>query len=150
MNIELRRTRKFCSAQKKNCGTVMPNISLACYKTEHRAILILTTQPSIWYVLEALSLVVKQPGHKAVHLPPYSAEAKNMWCCTSTPSHCSMAQYSMKHENNFAVSISINCAHKFLLISLDLSVRCFNSHSLHRWNIHCVWFKVLITVVAAM
>lgn len=119
----------------KKIVKLLPSTFLACYKTEHRAVLILTTQPSMWCVLEALSLMVKQPGHKAVHLLPYSAEVKNIWCYTSTPSHCSMESFSVKHKNNFAVTVSINCSHKFLLICLNLPVRCFNSHSLHRWNI---------------
>jgi hypothetical protein len=38
----------------------------------------------------ALSLVIKQPGHEADHLPPSSAEVKNFWSYTSTPQYIFM------------------------------------------------------------
>jgi hypothetical protein len=37
-------------------------------------------------ILCALSLGVKRPGRKADHSPPSSAEVKNAWSYTSTPS----------------------------------------------------------------
>jgi hypothetical protein len=43
------------------------------------------TQPSIQWVLGALSLGVKRPGHEADHSPPTSAEVKKMWIYTSLP-----------------------------------------------------------------
>jgi hypothetical protein len=42
----------------------------------------------IHWVLEALSLVVKQPGREADHSPPFSAEVNNAWGYTSTPPIC--------------------------------------------------------------
>jgi hypothetical protein len=44
------------------------------------------TQPSIQSVRETCSPGVKWPGREADHSPPFSAEVKNMWCHTSTPS----------------------------------------------------------------
>jgi hypothetical protein len=41
------------------------------------------TQPPIQWVLGALSLGVKRPGHEANHSPP-STEVKNVWRYTST------------------------------------------------------------------
>jgi len=37
------------------------------------------TQPPIQWVPGALSMGVKQPGHKADHSPLSSAEVKNVW-----------------------------------------------------------------------
>jgi hypothetical protein len=49
------------------------------------------TQPPIQWVLAALSLGVKWLGHETDHSPPYSAEVKNAWSCTSTPQYIFMA-----------------------------------------------------------
>jgi hypothetical protein len=43
------------------------------------------TQPPIQWVLE-----VKRPGREADHSPPFSAEVKNTWIYTSTPSYVFM------------------------------------------------------------
>jgi hypothetical protein len=43
------------------------------------------TQPPIQWVPGALSLGVKRPGREADHSPPTSAEVKNAWSYTSTP-----------------------------------------------------------------
>jgi len=43
------------------------------------------TEPSVQWVLEALSSGIKQPAHKADHSPPSSTEIKNAWSCTSRP-----------------------------------------------------------------
>jgi hypothetical protein len=42
-------------------------------------------QSPIQWLLGALSLGVKRPVCEADHSPPYSAQAKNSWSCTSTP-----------------------------------------------------------------
>jgi hypothetical protein len=44
------------------------------------------TQPPIQWVPGALSLGVKRPGRESDHSPPLSAEVKNAWSYTSTPS----------------------------------------------------------------
>jgi hypothetical protein len=44
------------------------------------------TQPPIQLVQGALSLGVKRPGREVDHSPPSSAEVKNAWSYTSTPS----------------------------------------------------------------
>jgi hypothetical protein len=46
------------------------------------------TQSPIQWVLGALSLRVRQPGHEADHSPPSSAKVKNVWSYTSTPLVC--------------------------------------------------------------
>jgi hypothetical protein len=44
------------------------------------------TQPPIQWILGALSSGVKQPGRETNHSLPTSAEVKNTWIYTSTPS----------------------------------------------------------------
>jgi hypothetical protein len=46
------------------------------------------TQPPIQWVPGVLSLGVKRPGRETDHLPPSSAEIKNVWSFTSTPPIC--------------------------------------------------------------
>jgi hypothetical protein len=46
----------------------------------------LSTQTPTQWVPGTLSLGVKQPGREADHSPPSSAEVKNAWSYTSTPS----------------------------------------------------------------
>jgi hypothetical protein len=46
------------------------------------------TLPPIQWVLGALSLWVKQPGHEADHPPPSSAKVKIALIYTSTPPVC--------------------------------------------------------------
>jgi hypothetical protein len=41
-------------------------------------------QPLTKWVLESLFLGVKRPGREADRSPPFSAEAKNAWGCTTT------------------------------------------------------------------
>jgi hypothetical protein len=43
------------------------------------------TQPPIQWVLEALSLEVKEPGSEVDHSPPSSVKAENVWNYISTP-----------------------------------------------------------------
>jgi hypothetical protein len=43
------------------------------------------TQPPIQWVLGALSLRVKRPGHEADHSPPSSAEVKNVGAIPPLP-----------------------------------------------------------------
>jgi hypothetical protein len=57
------------------------------------------TQPSIQWILRALSLRVKGPGHEADHTPLSSIEVKNAWSYTSTPSCIFMAGYSSKYRD---------------------------------------------------
>lgn len=45
------------------------------------------TQTSAQWVLAALSLGTKQPGHEADKLPPSSAKVKKEWSYTSTPAY---------------------------------------------------------------
>jgi hypothetical protein len=64
------------------------------------------TKPPIQWVLGALSLGVKQPGHEADHSPPSSAKVKNAWSSTYTPQYVSMAWYLVKHRDNL---LSFRC-----------------------------------------
>jgi hypothetical protein len=43
------------------------------------------TQPPIKWVPGAFSLGIKRPGREDDHSPPFSAEVKNTWGYTSTP-----------------------------------------------------------------
>jgi hypothetical protein len=43
-------------------------------------------QPPVQWVLEALKPGVKRPAREADHSPPSSAEVKNAWSYTFTPS----------------------------------------------------------------
>jgi hypothetical protein len=57
------------------------------------------TQPPIQWISGVLSLGVKQPGHKADHSPPSSAQVKNVWSYTSTPQYVLMAWSFVKHRD---------------------------------------------------
>jgi hypothetical protein len=46
------------------------------------------TQPPVQWVTGTLPLEVKRPGREADHSPPSSAEVKNAWSYTSTPTIC--------------------------------------------------------------
>jgi hypothetical protein len=59
------------------------------------------TQPPIKSVEGALSLGVKRTGCEADHSPPYSAEVKNAWSYTSTPTTPSWHGAQLKCRNNF-------------------------------------------------
>jgi hypothetical protein len=59
-----------------------------------------STQPPFQWILGATSLRVKQPGREADHLPPSSAEVKNVWSYTSTPQHVFMAWCLVKQRDN--------------------------------------------------
>jgi hypothetical protein len=48
------------------------------------------TQTSIQWVLAALSLVAKQPGHEDDKLPPSSAKVKREWSYICTPAYAFM------------------------------------------------------------
>jgi hypothetical protein len=52
---------------------------------------LVSTQPPIQWVPEALSPGVKRPGREADHSPPASAEFKKMWIYTYTPPYAFMA-----------------------------------------------------------
>jgi len=57
-----------------------------------------TTQPPIQLIPGALSLGVKRPGREADHLSPPSAEVKNAWSYTSTPTYVFIAWCLIKHH----------------------------------------------------
>jgi hypothetical protein len=44
-----------------------------------------STQPPVHWVPETLSLWIKQAGHEADHLLPYSGKVKNAWGYNTTP-----------------------------------------------------------------
>jgi hypothetical protein len=48
-------------------------------------------QIPVQWVPGTLSPGIKRPGREADHLPPASAEIKNMWIYTSTPPYAFMA-----------------------------------------------------------
>jgi hypothetical protein len=56
------------------------------------------TQPPIQWLLGALSLGVKWPGHEADHSIPSRAKVKNVWSHTSTPPYIFLMWYFVKHR----------------------------------------------------
>jgi hypothetical protein len=52
---------------------------------------------------------VKRPGREADHSPPYSAEVKNVWSYTSTPTTPSCCGAQLKHRDNFAFYKELRC-----------------------------------------
>jgi hypothetical protein len=65
------------------------------------------TQPPIEGVSGALSLRVKQLGHEADHLPPSSAEVKNVWSYTSTPQYAFIVLCPVKNKLPLNISIDV-------------------------------------------
>jgi hypothetical protein len=61
------------------------------------------TKPPIQWVPGALSLGVKQLGHKADHSPPSSVRSKNTWSYTFTPQYIFMAWCIVKHRDNLLI-----------------------------------------------
>jgi hypothetical protein len=61
--------------------------------------------PPIQWVLGAISLAIKRPGHEADHSPPPSAEVNNAWSYMSTPKHTSWRGSQLKHGNNFTFAL---------------------------------------------
>jgi hypothetical protein len=64
------------------------------------------TQTPVQWLPGAFSLGVKWLGHEADHSPPSSAEVKNAWSYTSTPSICLHGvvlskKKKKKHRDNF-------------------------------------------------
>jgi hypothetical protein len=62
---------------------------------------IASTQPPTRWVSGPLSPMVKQPGREGDRSPPSSAEVKNAWSYTSTPSYVFMKWCLVKHRDNF-------------------------------------------------
>jgi hypothetical protein len=61
------------------------------------------TQLPIQWIAGTLSLGVKRSVCEADHLPPCSAEIKNVWSYTSTPKYVFMAWCVLKHRSNFTL-----------------------------------------------
>jgi hypothetical protein len=69
--------------------------------SEQQKLILLTignwpTQPRIKWVPGALTPGAQQPGHKADHSLPSSAEVKNMWSYTSIPLYVFITWYLIK------------------------------------------------------
>jgi hypothetical protein len=79
------------------------------------------TQPSIQWVLGALSLGVKWPRSEADHSPPSTAEVKNMWHYTSIPQYTFMAWYLLKHRDNFTFTLLQRSLRKFTFSPTELN-----------------------------
>jgi hypothetical protein len=58
----------------------------------------------------------KRPRHEADHSPPSSAEVKNAWSCTSTPTFVCMAWCLVKYQRFYHIT-------KSFLIGSQFSVR---------------------------
>jgi len=61
------------------------NDVLFFFATAFKSVLV-RTQPPVQWVPGNLTQGVKRPGRETNHSPPCSAEVKNWWSCTSTPS----------------------------------------------------------------
>jgi hypothetical protein len=93
-----------------------------------------STQPSIQWGPETFTLGVERPGREADHSPPYSAEVKNTWSCTSTPQYVFMSLQLFKHRDSFTfyltlihIVVNILCAifqNLTLLQSMDKENTC--------------------------
>jgi len=59
------------------------------------------TQTPIQWVPGFLSLGIKRPGREVGHSPPSSAEVKNAWSYTSTPTYVFVPWGLVKHRDNF-------------------------------------------------
>jgi hypothetical protein len=77
------------------------------------------TQHPIQGVPRALSLGVKRPGREADHSPPSSAEVKNTWSYTSTPTYVFMAWCLAKHRDNFTLPYTQYQCLKYLVYSIN-------------------------------
>jgi hypothetical protein len=64
------------------------------------------TQLPIQCVPGALSPGVKRLGREADHIPPSTAEVKNVWSYTSTRQYVFMAWYFVKHRDNFTFTFT--------------------------------------------
>jgi hypothetical protein len=91
--------------------------------TASRPAMGLTQTPFQW-VPGALSLGVKQGGHKADHSPPSSAEVNNAWNYTSTPHLPSRCDAHLKHRDNFTFTtiITITATVIFIIIVTGITV----------------------------
>jgi hypothetical protein len=49
-----------------------------------------------------------RPGREVDHSPPFCAEVKNAWICTSTPQYVLMAWCLVKHKDNFTFTFPCN------------------------------------------
>jgi hypothetical protein len=82
-----------------------PSASMACRGTALLTLLFyslylqltLYLNPSVQYVLEILSALLKRPGREASHIK-YGTEVKNAWCCTSTFQYVFMTWCLIKHR----------------------------------------------------
>jgi hypothetical protein len=66
-----------------------------------------STQPPIKWIQEALSPGVKRPGREAEHLPVSSAEVKKTWIYTSIPLYAFMAYCLLRYSDNFTFTFYI-------------------------------------------
>jgi hypothetical protein len=66
-----------------------------------------SAQPPIQWVQGALSPGVKRPGREADHSPPSSAEIKEMWIYTSTPTPSWHSAELVKHRDNFTLRANL-------------------------------------------
>jgi hypothetical protein len=63
-----------------------------------------STHTPIQWVPGAFSPAVKPPECEDIHSSASSAEVKNAWTYTSSPSYVLMAWYLLKHKDNFVAS----------------------------------------------
>jgi hypothetical protein len=91
------------------------------------------TQPPVQWVPGALSSRVNLPGREADHSPPTSAEVKNTWIYTSTPSRVFMAWRLISWAQGQLLLSYCNYACTYLYIRRSVSV--YRNTSLYEMEI---------------
>jgi hypothetical protein len=81
-----------------NLGSIPSRERDFIFSTTHTPILG-PTEPIQW-IPWVSSSGVKRPGHKIHHSCTYSADVKNAWSYTSTPSYVFMTWYLIKHRDD--------------------------------------------------
>jgi hypothetical protein len=64
--------------------------------------------------MRAPSQGIKRPGREADQSHPSSAEVKNAWSYTFTPSYVFMAWYLVKNKDNFIFTILVTVEYRFI------------------------------------
>jgi hypothetical protein len=82
------------------------------------------TQAASEWLLGALSLGVKRPGHEAEHSPPSSAKVKNEWNCTSITPYIFMAWCSISTRDYFTFSPTVKIQIPAFECGMRLKLQC--------------------------
>jgi hypothetical protein len=75
---------------------------------------------------------VRQPGRKADHPPPSSAEFKNAWSYTSTPQYAFMAWCSVEAQGQLYLTFTYGRETWSLTLKEEYRLRVFENRTLRR------------------